>query len=95
MGEKSSADRLDYATPKPAPSVLDGLADALGFLFCIAAVCILLVGLAVLGAVIYRDGFLHRGGVNTGTDFFEAAMIIIIGAFVGGVGLRWVRVGKK
>ena len=58
---------------------VDVLADALGHLFCIVSVCFLLVGLSVLGVVIYRDVFLYRGGVNTGTEIFEAAMVIIIG----------------
>jgi hypothetical protein len=87
--------KLDYATPKPAPPIAGSVTAGLGGVLAVFSVCTLLGGFAGLAWVLYHDVYRHLGGVNTGADVFEMAMLVIIGTFCGAVSIRWLRYSNK
>jgi len=62
-----------------------------GMLLGVFSVLFLATGAVVLVAVIYHDVYRNLGGVNTGSDFFEAIMVLVIGVVSGVFALRWLR----
>lgn len=49
------------------------------------------LGVITFVYTIVHDVILHPADVNRGMDFFEAAILLIIGLFCGFVTLRWSR----
>jgi hypothetical protein len=72
-------------------SSLGGLPAALGVLLGIFSALMLFSGVVALAYVIDHDVIQHLGGVNTGADFGETIVFLLIGLFCGAVALRWTR----
>jgi hypothetical protein len=82
---------LDYGTTPRS----DTLAGCLGVAIGVLAVPMFLGGAIGIVAVFVNDVLRHRGGVNTGADFFEVIVIFVIGLFMALVAVRWMRGARR
>ena len=66
-----------------------------GALLGIFSAFALFFGIINISAVTYEDAIQRRGGVNTAADFYEAILLLLIGAFSGFFAARWMTDGRS